>query len=261
MPTRSIGMGGGLNMGRPLPTLLHRGVDLHHVPARRVEADGVAQSPLLVGRHALDRAAVALEHGLVALEVVDGLGLERDVLDPVARGLGEDHRVVVVLVPALQVDVVVVALDLAQARGPRCSRPRTARDREPAPRRVRDGRSPCDPSWASGISARASRPFQIVQRCAWRRPAPREDGPGSGHQPDIRGYTMAFDGEAFVQELRDELEASGRGSRPGGLGRAGRAGRGHAAGAGRLGPPALLGRHVPHPARPVGAGSPACPTR
>ena len=54
MPTRSIGIGGGLNIGRPLPTLSILRVDLHHVPARRVEADGVAHGPLVAGRQPLD---------------------------------------------------------------------------------------------------------------------------------------------------------------------------------------------------------------
>ena len=57
--------------GKAVADLLHRGVDLHDVAARRVEADGIAECPLVLGCHALDCAAVALEHGLVALEVVD----------------------------------------------------------------------------------------------------------------------------------------------------------------------------------------------
>ena len=61
---------------QPVADLLHRRVDLHDVPARRVEADGVAERPLLVRGQPLDRAAVALQDGLVALEVVDRLGLE-----------------------------------------------------------------------------------------------------------------------------------------------------------------------------------------
>ena len=52
--------------------------------------------------------------GLVSLEVVDRLGLECDVLEPVAVRAGQHQRVMVLLVPALQVDVVVVAGDLAQ---------------------------------------------------------------------------------------------------------------------------------------------------
>src|SRR5262249_39849648 len=90
-------------------------VDLERVTARRVEADGVAQRPLLVLRQALDGAAVPLEHRLVALEIVDRLRLEGDALHAVARRLSEDHRMVVVLVPALEVHVAGVALELAEA--------------------------------------------------------------------------------------------------------------------------------------------------
>ena len=98
----------------PVADLLHLGVDLHDVTARCVEADRVTHRPLGLRRESLHGAPVALERRLVAGEILDRLGLPADVLDPVARCFGQDHRVVVVLVPPLQVDVTLVALDLAQ---------------------------------------------------------------------------------------------------------------------------------------------------
>jgi hypothetical protein len=87
MPTRSIGIGGGLNLALP---------------------------ELGAGGDPVDGAAVPLERGLVALEVVDRLGLEGDVLQPVAVRSREHQRVVVMLVPPLEVHVVVVACHFAQ---------------------------------------------------------------------------------------------------------------------------------------------------
>ena len=87
----------------------------------------------------------------------------------------------VVLVPPLQVDVAVVAAPPPAARGPRCSRRRTARGRARAPRRDRDGRSPW-PHRHPRAAERRRMVFQIVQRCPWRRPAPGCDG--WDHEPD-----------------------------------------------------------------------------
>ena len=70
--------------------------------------------PVGPGGDALDGAAVTLEVGLVLFEIIDPLGLERDVLEAVAVRTGEHQRVVVLLVPSLQVHVVVVASHLAQ---------------------------------------------------------------------------------------------------------------------------------------------------
>ena len=101
---------------QPVADLLHLGVDLHRVAGGRVEADGLALAELGAGGDALDGAAVALEIGLVALEIVDRLGLECDVLEPVAVGTGEHQRVVILLVPPFQVDVVLVAGHLPQTQ-------------------------------------------------------------------------------------------------------------------------------------------------
>ena len=78
---------------------------LHLLARRRVEADGGAvarrQFP---GGEPLDRRAHRLHQGLGRRQVVLVLHLEAHVLQTVGRGEAEDHRVVLVLVPALQVD-------------------------------------------------------------------------------------------------------------------------------------------------------------
>ena len=198
--------------------------------------------------------AVALEHGLVALEVVDALGLEGDVLDAVAGRLGEDRPSGGRARPSPSGTRGSGRAPPPAARAPPCSTPRTGRGRGPAPRRGRVGRSP----WAhrpSHAPASGSKVFQIVQRSPWR---PKRGQRGWWRSAAWRGggAPMAFDGEAFVQDLREELQASGRT-----LDRAvwiERVVQGEAT------PQELVGwarqhywgDHVPHPPVPVGVGHP-----
>jgi hypothetical protein len=85
------------------------------VPGRGLEADGlaVAWGELAVGV-AGDLAAGLLDPALVQLQVVGVLDLEAHVLEAVGGGVAEDHRVVLVLVPALEEDPVGVPARLQQ---------------------------------------------------------------------------------------------------------------------------------------------------
>src|SRR6185436_949787 len=90
-------------------------------------------------------------------------------------------------------------------RGPRCSRRRTVRGRAPAPRRGPVGRSPW-PHRRPREPRRQRKLSHYVQRWAW--PPPVAGGRWGG--VDDRGSVMGFNGEAFVEDLREELQASGR---------------------------------------------------
>jgi hypothetical protein len=62
-----------------------------------------------------DPAAVLLDPPLVQLQVVGVLDLEAHVLQAVGGGIAQDHRVVLVLVPALEEDPLGVPARLQQA--------------------------------------------------------------------------------------------------------------------------------------------------
>ena len=111
---RSSGIGGGLKR-QPVADLLHAARRWRRC-GRWVSRSGwrrpqPARRPAAAAR----RCIRTLERGLEAVRVVDRLALEAEVLEAVPGRLGEDHGVVVVLVPALQVHVVVGALHLAEA--------------------------------------------------------------------------------------------------------------------------------------------------
>jgi len=89
--------------GQQVADLLHAVDQLAAVPGGRVEADGLPMTrrelAARVPRHA---AAVLLDRPLELLQVSGVLDLEAHVLEPVGGGVPKDHRVVVVLVPALE---------------------------------------------------------------------------------------------------------------------------------------------------------------
>src|SRR5262249_9729192 len=91
------------------------------------------------------------------------------------------------------------------ARRPRCSTPRTTRGLAPAPRRGPIGRSP----WRHrGPSAGRAEGWcsTMCNTGLGRHRSPMDDGTAT----TTGGPSMGFNGEAFVQDLREELQASGR---------------------------------------------------
>ena len=72
---------------------------------------------------------------------------------------------------------------------------------------------------------------------------------------------MSFDGEAFVDEMRDELDRRRVARSTRRVGGTGRARRGHQGRPRRLGPPALPRRHVSHPSVPLDLARDGFPTR
>jgi hypothetical protein len=89
--------------GKQVADLLHPVHQLAAVPGRGLEADGLAVpggqlAPGVAGHP----AAVLLDPVLEPLQVVGVLDLEAHVLQAVGGGIAQDHRVVLVLVPALE---------------------------------------------------------------------------------------------------------------------------------------------------------------
>ena len=95
----------------PAADLLDVVHDLHLVAGRRLEADRLALPDLLALADPLDAEPVALDGGLELVEVVLELGLEREAVDADPRVVADRQAVVVALVPALEEQAVVGALD------------------------------------------------------------------------------------------------------------------------------------------------------
>jgi hypothetical protein len=89
--------------GEQVADLLHPPDQLAAVPGRGLEADRLAvpRGQLAAGV-AGHPAAVLLDRPLVGGEIVGVLDLEAHVLQPVGGGVAQDHRVVLVLVPAFE---------------------------------------------------------------------------------------------------------------------------------------------------------------
>ena len=89
---------------------------LHGLPGRDVEPDRLALADGLAAADPLDLAAV-LRYGVLQLgQVVLALDPEAEQVEPGPRVVAEPDRVVVLLVPALEVDRVVAALGQLQAQ-------------------------------------------------------------------------------------------------------------------------------------------------
>ena len=82
---------------------------------RRLEPDGGARAwAKLAAGEAIGRDPRVLEDGLIVIEVGLVLEFEPDGICAVGGGIGDDHRVMLVLIPSLEVDLVVGASRLDQ---------------------------------------------------------------------------------------------------------------------------------------------------
>ena len=96
---------------QPATDLLDVVHDLHLVAGRRLEADRLALPDLLALADPPHAEPVALDGGLELVEVVLELGLEREAVDADPRVVADRHAVVIALVPALEEQALLGALD------------------------------------------------------------------------------------------------------------------------------------------------------
>ena len=95
----------------PATDLLDVVHDLHLVTGRRLEADRLTLPDLFALADAPHAEPVALDGGLELVEVVLELGLEREAVDADPRVVPDRQAVVVALVPALEEQALLGALD------------------------------------------------------------------------------------------------------------------------------------------------------
>ena len=115
IPTSPIGRGRRVGPGEQVADLLHAVDQLAAVPGRGLEADRLAVpggqlAPGVAGHLAALLLDLVLEPG----EVIGVLDLEAHVLQAVGGRVAQDHRVVLVLVPALEEDPLGVPARLQQ---------------------------------------------------------------------------------------------------------------------------------------------------
>src|SRR5438128_5308374 len=94
--------------------LLHGMDQLEGMAGRSQEPDALAHSELSTSAHAPNAATVGGKFSLEIVKIVRFLNLVHGVVEPVARGIAQDKRMVVVLVPAFEIDAVRLASHLEE---------------------------------------------------------------------------------------------------------------------------------------------------
>ena len=110
-PDESLRHWPGVQEREPATDLVDVVHDLHLVPGRSLEADRLTLPDLFALADSPHAVPVVLDGGLELIEVVLELGLEREAIDANPRVVPDRQAVVVALVPALQEETLLGALD------------------------------------------------------------------------------------------------------------------------------------------------------
>ena len=100
-----VGGGGGrVELGQAVADLAHPGLEVHQMAAGGLEAHHRPRGGIQLAGMEAGRVAAGIGHpASQAVELVEGADLEAEAVEPVGGGGREDQRVVLVLVPPLEV--------------------------------------------------------------------------------------------------------------------------------------------------------------